>query len=160
MDIRLSQADISDHSWDFPDLVKKESFDSTLIDERCAQRVDRSFLCFRDVNLQAAASRSVGRTFAFSGFFQRFVINHDRNDGCKHLCDPECVPHAIRTHKTGQKICGGHDNDHVAEKRNNKGLVPFPRPSMAPEVVTDTAEIRKPALMLFSALEPAAMVSG
>ena len=33
MDIRLSQADISDHSWDFPDLVKKESFDSTLIDE-------------------------------------------------------------------------------------------------------------------------------
>ena len=28
MDIRLSQADISDHSWDFPDLVKKESFDS------------------------------------------------------------------------------------------------------------------------------------
>jgi len=23
MDIRLSQADISDHSWDFPDLVKK-----------------------------------------------------------------------------------------------------------------------------------------
>ena len=34
MDIRLSQADISDHSWDFPDLVKKESFDSTLIDER------------------------------------------------------------------------------------------------------------------------------
>ena len=51
MDIRLSQADISDHSWDFPDLVKKESFDSTLIDERCAQRVDRSFLCFRDVNL-------------------------------------------------------------------------------------------------------------
>lgn len=31
---------------------------------------------------------------------------------------------------------------------------------MAPEVVTDTAEIRKPALMLFSALEPAAMVSG
>ena len=26
MDIRLSQADISDHSWDFPDLVKKESF--------------------------------------------------------------------------------------------------------------------------------------
>jgi hypothetical protein len=55
MDIRLKQADISDHSWDFPDLVKKESFDSTLIDERCAQRVDRSFLCFRDVNLQAAA---------------------------------------------------------------------------------------------------------
>ena len=51
MDIRLKQADISDHSWDFPDLVKKESFDSTLIDERCAQRVDRSFLCFRDVNL-------------------------------------------------------------------------------------------------------------
>ena len=43
MDIRLKQADISDHSWDFPDLVKKESFDSTLIDERCAQRVDRSF---------------------------------------------------------------------------------------------------------------------
>ena len=81
MDIRLSQADISDHSWDFPDLVKKESFDSTLIDERCAQRVDRSFLCFRDVNLQVAANRSVGRTFAFSGFFQRVVINHDRNDG-------------------------------------------------------------------------------
>lgn len=92
--------------------------------------------------------------------FQRFVINHDRNDGSKHFCDPECVPHAIRTHKTGQKICGGHDNDHVAEKRNNKDWVPFPRPSMAPEVVTDTAEIRKPALMLFSALEPAAMVSG
>ena len=81
MDIRLSQADISDHSWDFPDLVKKESFDSTLIDERCAQRVDRSFLCFRDVKLQVAANRSVGRTFAFSGFFQRVVINHDRNDG-------------------------------------------------------------------------------
>ena len=81
MDIRLSQADISDHSWDFPDLVKKESFDSTLIDERCAQRVDRSFLCFRDVNLQVAANRPVGRTFAFSGFFQRVVINHDRNDG-------------------------------------------------------------------------------
>ena len=31
---------------------------------------------------------------------------------------------------------------------------------MAPEVVTDTAETRKPALMIFSALEPAAMVSG
>ena len=30
-----------------------------------------------------------------------------------------------RTHKTGQKICGGHDNDHVAEKRNNKGLGTF-----------------------------------
>lgn len=57
--------------------------------------------------------------------FQRFVINHDRNDGSKHFCDPECVPHAIRTHKTGQKICGGHDNDHVAEKRNNKGLGTF-----------------------------------
>ena len=27
MDIRLSQADISDHSWDFPGLVNKESFD-------------------------------------------------------------------------------------------------------------------------------------
>ena len=107
MDIRLKQADISDHSWDFPDLVKKESFDSTLIDERYAQRVDRSFLCFRDVNLQAAASRSVGRTFAFSGFFQRFVINHDRNDGCKHLCDPECVPHAIRTIKRDRRYAVG-----------------------------------------------------
>lgn len=33
MDIRLSQEDIGDHSRDFPDLVKKESFDLTLIDE-------------------------------------------------------------------------------------------------------------------------------
>ena len=33
MDIRLSQADISDHSWDFPDLVKKESFDSAMCSE-------------------------------------------------------------------------------------------------------------------------------
>lgn len=121
----MSQEDIRDHSWDFPDLVNKESFDLTLIDERCAQRVDRSFLCFRDVNLQVAANRPVGRTFAVSGFFQRFVINHDRNDGCKHLCDPECVPHAIRTHKMGQKICGGHDNDHIAEKGNYKGLRAF-----------------------------------
>ena len=121
----MSQEDIRDHSWDFPDLVNKESFDLTLIDERCAQRVDRSFLCFRDVNLQVAANRPVGRTFAFSGFFQRFVINHDRNDGCKHLCDPECVPYAIRTHKMGQKICGGHDNDHIAEKGNYKGLRAF-----------------------------------
>ena len=38
--------------------------------------------------------------------------------------------------------------------------MPFPRPSMAPEVVTDTAETRKPALMILRALEPAAMVSG
>ncbi len=30
MDIRLSQADISDHSWDFSYLVKKESFDREL----------------------------------------------------------------------------------------------------------------------------------
>ena len=69
MDIRLSQADISDHSWDFPDLVKKESFDSTLIDERCAQRVDRSFLCFRDVKLQVAANRSVAGHLHSQAFF-------------------------------------------------------------------------------------------
>ena len=74
MDIRLKQADISDHSWDFPDLVKKESFDSTLIDERCAQRVDRSFLCFRDVNLLQDRGNADGiqaqiRFFAcFQGF--------------------------------------------------------------------------------------------
>ena len=121
----MSQEEIGDHSWDFPDLVNKESFDLTLIDERCAQRVDRSFLCFRDVNLQVVANRPVGRIFAFSGFFQRFTINHDRNDGCEHLRDPECVPDALRTHKTGQKICGGHDNDHIAEKRNYKGLHAF-----------------------------------
>ena len=96
----MSQEDIRDHSWDFPGLVNKESFDLTLIDERCAQRVDRSFLCFRDVNLQVAANRPVGRIFALSGFFQRFTINHDRNDGGEHLCDPECVPDALRTHKT------------------------------------------------------------
>ena len=63
-------------------------------------------------------------------------------------------------HKTGQKICGGHDNDHVAEKRNNKGLGTFSKAFQAPEAVTDTAETRKPALMIFRALEPAAMVSG
>ena len=46
MDIRLSQADISDHSWDFPDFVKKESFDSTLIDERCAREWIEAFCAF------------------------------------------------------------------------------------------------------------------
>lgn len=63
--------------------------------------------------------------FAVSGLFQRFAINHNRNDSSKHLRDPECVPDAFRPHKTGQKIGGGHDNDHVAEKRNNKGLGTF-----------------------------------
>ena len=60
--------------------------------------------------------------FAFSGFFQRFVINPDRNDGGEYFCDPECVPDALSTHKTGQKICGRHDNNYIAEKGNNKGL--------------------------------------
>ena len=75
MDIRLSQADISDHSWDFSDLIKKESFDSTLIDERCAREWIEA-LCFQDVNLQAAASRLVRADIcilgkAFSTFYDK-----------------------------------------------------------------------------------------
>lgn len=92
--------------------------------------------------------------------FQRFVINHDRNDGCKHLCDPECVPYAIRTHKMGQKICGGHDNDHIAEKGNYKGLRAFSKAFHGTGSGNGYSRNKKPALMIFSALEPATMVSG
>ena len=33
--------------------------------------------------------------------------------------------HTPSGHKMGQKICGGHDNDHIAEKGNYKGLRAF-----------------------------------
>ena len=38
--------------------------------------------------------------------------------------------------------------------------VPLPSPSSAPEAVTETAETKKPALMMRSAVSPARMVSG
>lgn len=116
MDIRLKQADISDHSWDFPDLVKKESFDSTLIDERCAQRVDRSFLCFRDVKLlqdrwnadgiQAqirffACFQGVGR-YMYRNSFQDIKAHIDRNG--EHLADASsqsCTPDTKLRKKAG-----------------------------------------------------------
>ena len=77
--------------------------------------------------LQVTANGPAGWMFAFavSGLFQRFAINHNRNDSSKHLRDPECVPDAFRPHKTGQKIGGGHDNDRIAEKGNYKGLRAF-----------------------------------
>ena len=62
--------------------------------------------------------------------------------------------------KRDRRYAVGMINDHVAEKRNNKGLGTFSKAFQAPEAVTDTAETRKPALMIFRALEPAAMVSG
>ena len=73
--------------------------------------------------LQVTANGPAGWMFAFavSGLFQRFAINHNRNDSSKHLRDPECVPDAFRPHKTGQKIGGGHDNDHIAEKGKLQG---------------------------------------
>ena len=40
-----------------------------------------------------------------------------------------------------------------------RDCVPFPSPSKAPEAVTDTEEMIKPALMMRSAVPPAAIVS-
>lgn len=82
VDICLSQADIRNPSGSFFELVKKESFDPTLVCERYAQRVwiEAFFVlsCFPDVFLCSCGSLQMGLRVGGICGLRLFLMFYDK----------------------------------------------------------------------------------
>ena len=75
------------------------------------------------------------------------------------LGDPESVPHPHRPHSREKRNAAGRISRAYRKREMAREGPPVPRPSSAPQEITDTEETMNPRLMISRAVRPAAMVS-